>query len=124
MGASGKWMTMTAAEAISLLEQLASQGYVSVETTVSRGRGMIELDSINMLTAKVNALAKLITKSQVNVMSSSTVSYELCGGSHLYHECNATSEEQVNFLQRSYNQRNGPMPNAFNHQWRNHPGFS
>ena len=46
-------------EATTLLEELASQGYIGDETTLAKGKGMLEVDSINMLNAKVDALTKL-----------------------------------------------------------------
>ena len=36
------------------------------ETTMAKARGVLELDTINMLNAKVDALTKIVSKSQVN----------------------------------------------------------
>ena len=49
-------------EATTLLEALTSQGYMDDETTLAKGKGMLELDSINMLNSNVDALTKLISK--------------------------------------------------------------
>ena len=61
--ADGKWMDKTAREAITLLEELASQGYMGDETTMAKAKGVLELDTINMLSAKVDALTKMVSKS-------------------------------------------------------------
>ena len=59
VAAGGKWMDKTAREAVTLLEELASQGY----TTMAKAKGVLELDTINMLSAKVDALTKMVSKS-------------------------------------------------------------
>ena len=51
---------------------------------MAKARGVLELDTINLLSAKVDALTKLVSKSQVNSIDNASVAYELCGGSHLY----------------------------------------
>eukprot|EP00257_Ricinus_communis_P020703 XP_015579995.1 uncharacterized protein LOC107261946 [Ricinus communis] len=60
--AGGKWMDKTAREAITLLEELASQGYIGDETTMAKARGVLEPDTIKMLNAKVDALTNLFGK--------------------------------------------------------------
>ena len=60
---SGKWIDKTAKEAVILLEELASQGYMGDEPTMAKARGVLELDTINLLSAKVDALTKLVSKS-------------------------------------------------------------
>ena len=44
------------------------------ETTLAKGKGMLELDSINMLNAKVDALTKLISKAQINLVQKASSS--------------------------------------------------
>ena len=61
-----KWMDKTAREAITLLEELTLQGYMGEETTMAKAKGVLELDTINLLNAKVDALTKLVSKSQIN----------------------------------------------------------
>ena len=51
---SGKWMDKTAREAVTLLEKLASQGYMGEETIMAKAKGVLELDTIKMLNAKVD----------------------------------------------------------------------
>ena len=70
-------MDKTAREAVILLEELASQRYMGDEPTMAKARGVLELDTINLLSAKVNALTKLVSKSQVNSIDNANVTCEL-----------------------------------------------
>ena len=67
----------------------------------------------------------MVSKSQVNSIDNANVACELCGGSHSYTQCNVNSNanEDVSFVQGSFNQRGGLNSNTYNPQWRNHPGF-
>ena len=82
VASSGKWMDKIARKAIILLEELASQGYMGDEPTMAKGKALLELDTINLLNAKVEALTKLVSKSQVNSIENANVICELCEGSH------------------------------------------
>ena len=120
----GKWMDKMAREAVNLLEELASQGYMSEETIMAKARGVLELDTIKMLNAKVDALTKLVSNSQINSLECANVVFETCRGPHSYSQCNITANEDVNYVQGGFNQRMGLNSNTYNPQWRNHPGFS
>ena len=98
-------MDKTAREAIILLEELASQGFMGDKPTMAKVRGVLELDTINLLSAKVDALTKLVSKSQFNSIDNATVACELCGGSHSYTQCNMNSnaKEAVSFMQGALN---------------------
>ena len=91
---------------------------------MAKARGVLELDTIKMLNAKVDALTKLVSNSQINSLECANVVYETCGGPHLYSQCNVTANEDVNYVQGGFNQRMGLNSNTYNPQWRNHPGFS
>ena len=119
-------MDKTAKEAVILLEELASQGYMGDEPTMAKARGVLELGTINLLSAKIDALTKLVSKSQIHSIESTNVACELCGGSHSYSQCNMSSNanEDVSYIQGAFNQRGGLNSNTYNPQWRNHPGFS
>ena len=54
------------------------------ETTMAKAKGVLELDTINMLSAKVDALTKIVSKSQVNSLDCNNVVCETCGGPHSY----------------------------------------
>ena len=84
VASGGKWMDKTAREAVTLLEELASQGYMGEETTMVKARGVLELDTIKMLIAKVDALTKLVSNSQVNSLDCTNIICETCGGTHSY----------------------------------------
>ena len=55
-------MDKMAREAVTLLEELASQGYMGDETTIAKIRRVLELDTIKMLNAKVDALTNLVSR--------------------------------------------------------------
>ena len=59
-------MDKTAKEVVTLLEELVSQGYMGDETTMAKAKGVLELDTINLLNAKVDALTKMVSKYQIN----------------------------------------------------------
>ena len=79
---SGKWMAKTAREVVTLLEELASQGYMGEETTMAKARGVLELDIIKMLNAKVDALTKLVSNSQINSLECANIVCGTCEGPH------------------------------------------
>ena len=77
-------MDKTAREAVTLLEEFASQGYMGEETIMAKARGVLELDTIKMLNAKVNALTKLVSNSQINSLECANVVCETCREPHSY----------------------------------------
>ena len=91
---------------------------------MAKARGVLELNTINMLSAKVDALTKMVSKSQVNSLEDTNLVCETCGGPHSYSQCNMSANEDVNYIQEGFNQRVGLNSNSYNPQWRNHPGFS
>ena len=118
---SGKWMDTWV---ITLLKELTSQGYMGDETIMEKAKGVLELDTINLLNAKVDALTKMVSKYQINSLESINVVCELCGGSHSYSQCNVSSNKDVHYVQGAFNQRMGLNSNSYNPQWRNHPESS
>ena len=73
VASGGKWMDKMARETVILLEELASQGYMGEETIMVKAKGVLELDTINLLNAKVYALTKLVSKSQINSLECANV---------------------------------------------------
>ena len=110
-------------EVVTLLEELASEGYMGEETTMAKAKGVLELDTINLLNAKVDALIKLVSKSQINSLECANVICKTCGGSHSYSQFNMSTNEDVSYIQGGFNQRVGLNSNSYNPQWRNHPEF-
>ena len=96
-------MDKTAREDVTLLEELASQGYMGEETTMEKAKGVLELDTINLLNAKVDALTKLVSKSQINSLEYANVVCENCGGSHSYSQCNMSTNEDMSYVQGGFN---------------------
>ena len=80
----GKWMDKTARAAVTLLEELSSQGYMGEKTTMAKAKGVLKLDIIKILTAKVDALTKLVSNSQINSLECANVVCETCGVPHSY----------------------------------------
>ena len=117
-------MDKIAREAVTFLEELASQGYMGEETTMAKAKGGLELDTINLLNVKVDALTKLVSKSQINSLDYANVVCETCGGSHSYSQCNMSTNEDVSYVQGGFNQRMRLNSNSYNPQWRSHPEFS
>ena len=72
-------MDKMARKAVTLLEELVSQGYMGDETTMAKARGVLELDTIKMLNAKVDALTNLISRNQINSLESTNVVCESYG---------------------------------------------
>ena len=114
-------MDKTAREAVTLLEELASQGYMGDETTMAKARGVLELDSIKLLSAKVDALTNLVNKAHINSIENTNVACEFCGGNHESVDCQAgnlfffSSTEQVNYMDNSQGLQNAFFSNAYNH---------
>ena len=91
---------------------------------MAKAKGVLELDTINLLNAKVYALTKIVSKYQINSLESTNVVCEFCGGSHSYSQCNVSSNKDVSHVQGAFNQRMRLNSNSYNPQWRNHLRFS
>ena len=94
------------------------------ETIMAKARRVLELDTIKMLNAKVDALTNLVSRTQINSLESTNIVCETYGGPHSYSQCTLSTNENMNFVQGGFNQRMGLNSNTYNPQWRNHPGFS
>ena len=97
-GSSQKWMDKTVKENVTFLEELASEGYMGDEPTITRVKGFLELDTINQLNVNVDALTKLVSKTQINFVKSTKVGCEFYGGSHSYTQCNVSSNDDVSYV--------------------------
>ena len=83
-------MCKTPEDALKLFEKMANtQSLWSNERTIPKRGGAIEVDSLTMLNAKLNALSNRMDKMSVNVVSTSNLSssYELYQGGHPTIEC-------------------------------------
>ena len=89
--------------------------------------GMIEMDTLNMLSTQMSNVVKLVHR-QVDVGPSSSSSNihvaccSICGSDHDTNEC--IDFEQAQFINNSNrNAQNNPYSNSYNPEWRNHPNF-
>ena len=94
----GKWMDKTAREVVTLLEELVSQRYMGDEPTMLKAKGVLELDTISMLNAKVDALTKMVSKTQINSLESVNVVCDNSGGPHSCSQCTINTNEDVSFM--------------------------
>nr|XP_027067481.1 uncharacterized protein LOC113693100 [Coffea arabica] len=90
-----------------------------------RHAGMIEMDTLNMLSTQMNNVMKLLSR-QSGVGPSSSNAHvaccSICGGEHDTNEC--VDSEQVQFVNNyNRNAQNNPYSNTYNPGWRNHPNF-
>nr|XP_027067480.1 uncharacterized protein LOC113693099 [Coffea arabica] len=90
-----------------------------------RHAGMIEMDTLNMLSPQMNNVMKLLSR-QSGVGPSSSNAHvaccSICGGEHDTNEC--VDSEQVQFVNNyNRNAQNNPYSNTYNPGWRNHPNF-
>ena len=127
--AGGTIMSKTPEDALDLFEEMANtQSLWSNERTIPKKAGSIEVDSLTMVNAKLDALTKRIDKMSVNAISSSvSSSCELCQGGHPTMECQmmqGMSMEDVNYVSNFKAQQNQVYGNTYNPSWRNHPNFS
>ena len=72
-------MDKTAREAVTLLEELGSQGYMGEETIMAKAKGVLELDTIKLLNTKVDDLTNLVSRTQINSIESANIVCESCG---------------------------------------------
>ncbi|XP_071917116.1 uncharacterized protein [Coffea arabica] len=83
------------------------------------------MDTLNMLSAQMNNVMKLLSR-QSGVGPSSSNAHvaccSICGGEHDTNEC--VDSEQVQFVNNyNRNAQNNPYSNTYNSGWRNHPNF-
>ncbi|XP_071939260.1 uncharacterized protein [Coffea arabica] len=83
------------------------------------------MDTLNMLSAQMNNVMKLLSR-QSGVGPSSSNAHvaccSICGGEHDTNEC--VDSEQVQFVNNyNRNAQNNPYSNTYNPGWRNHPNF-
>ena len=90
---------------------------------------MHQVDSWNLLNAKIDILTKKLEASTKVTNPMYVYSCEYCGGGHPTLECQGsysqdTSIEQLNALNNFQRSQANPYSNTYNSVWRNHPNFS
>nr|XP_027071853.1 uncharacterized protein LOC113696672 [Coffea arabica] len=123
----GALMGKSPQEAHNLIEEMAANNYqwANERGNTRRHVGMIEMDTLNMLSAQMNNVMKLLSR-QGGVGPSSSNAHvaccSICGGEHDTNEC--VNSEQVQFINNyNRNAQNNPYSNTYNPGWRNHPNF-
>ena len=97
-------MSKTLDDALDLFEEMANtQSLWSNARATPKKVGLIKVDSLTMLNAKLHSLSKRIDKMSVNAVSTSPLSsfYELCKGRHLNFECHLMqnlSTENISYM--------------------------
>ena len=83
-------MSKSPEDALDLFEEMANtQSLWSNERAIPKKGGSIEVDSFNILNAKMDTLSKRMDKMNMNTISTSSLSSscELCQGGHATIEC-------------------------------------
>ncbi|KAJ9145933.1 hypothetical protein P3X46_028260 [Hevea brasiliensis] len=131
----GDLMEKSEDEAFSALDKIAYNNYQwSCERNeIKKPAGMFELDAMNMINAKFDALTKKMDKLSMKVDSSAGGSSNTLEIGAANVNCAADfsalnqdfSSEQVDYV-GNYNQRPGgnPFSTTYDPAWRNHPNFS
>ncbi|KAJ9146095.1 hypothetical protein P3X46_028405 [Hevea brasiliensis] len=131
----GDLMEKSEDEAFSALDKIAYNNYQwSCERNeVKKPAGMFELDAMNMINAKFDALTRKMDKLSMKVDSSAGGSSNLVDVRAANVNCATDfsafsqdfSSEQVDYV-GNYNQRLGgnPFSTTYDPAWRNHPNFS
>ena len=116
-------MSKTPEDAYNLLETMASNNYQwhGERSTPKKVAGMHEVDSWNLLNAKIDMLTKKLEASTKVTKSIAVYSCEYCGGGHPTLECQGsysqdTSIEQLNALNNFQRSQGNPYSNTY------HPG--
>ena len=129
--AGGALMDKPYEEAVELIENMAQNHFqwggerASTEKSTSKG-GMYEVNAIDRINAKVDALTQKIESLALTQPASTVAAVspncELCGTpGHTNAECHllaGVATDQVNYTQGN------PYSNTYNPGWRNHPNFS
>ena len=137
--ANGSLMNKTHQEAMDLIEDMALNNFQwgGNDTRVVRKQmgGVLEVDGLTAINAKLDALTKRLDKMHVNSVAPAhapVAMCELCGDvGHTSQVCevenpfSSNGAESVNFVGNQYNQQRGnPYSNTYNPGWRNHPNLS
>ena len=124
----GTIISKTPEDALELFKEMANtQSLWSSERNIPKRGGAIEVDSLIMLNAKLDALTKRMDKMSVNAISNLFVSCELCQGGHLTIECQMMQGllmENMNYVNNFKGKHNQVHENTYNLSGRNHPNFS
>ncbi|XP_071939793.1 uncharacterized protein [Coffea arabica] len=119
-------MGKSAKEAQQLIEEMAANNYqwANERGNTRRTVGMLEVDTLNMLSAKMDNVVKMLNRHVGSISNQGVVvtCSTTCSGDHDDSMC--SSSEQVQYL-NNYNRppQNNLYSNTYNPGWLNHPNF-
>ena len=115
-------MNKTPEEILDLFEEITTAQHLwnNERAMITKKQGVIGVNEMTMVTAKLDALAHELKKMNVNALSTSS-NCGLCQGDHGTNECILMQNmENANYVQN----RGNSYGNTYNSSWRNHPNFS
>ncbi|PIN11693.1 DNA-directed DNA polymerase [Handroanthus impetiginosus] len=115
----------TTAECHNLLKNLVANHYErkSERATPPKATGVIEVDQVTTLNAKIDFLMQSMKNFGVNQVQHTLVTCEECGEGHPSDQC-PHSVESIQFVSNARKSQNNPYSNTYNPRWRQHPNFS
>ena len=119
-------MGKSANETQQIIEEMVANNYQQANERDNRRKhaNIYELDDLNLLSAKIDNVVKMLNK-QGEIGSSSTISIAsctLCGGN--YDDTNCVNFEQIQYVNNfSCPTQNDPYCNTYNQGWENHSNF-
>ncbi|PIN00904.1 DNA-directed DNA polymerase [Handroanthus impetiginosus] len=119
------FLSGTTAECHNLLNNLVANHYEkkSERATPSKAVGVIEVDQVTALNAKIDFLMQSMKNFGVNQVQHTPVTCEECGEGHPSDQC-PHSVESIQFVSNARKPQNNPYSNTYNPGWRQHPNFS
>ncbi|PIN25886.1 DNA-directed DNA polymerase [Handroanthus impetiginosus] len=119
------FLSGTTAECHNLLNNLVANRYEkkSERATPPKATGVIEVDQVTTLNAKIDFLMQFMKNFGVNQVQHTPVTCDECGESHPSDQC-PHSVESIQFVSNARKPQNNPYSNTYNPRWRQHPNFS
>ncbi|PIN26668.1 DNA-directed DNA polymerase [Handroanthus impetiginosus] len=119
------FLSGTTAECHNLLNNLVANHYEkkSERATPPKAAGVIEVDQVTALNAKIDFLMQSMKNFGVNQVQHTPVTCEECGEGHPSNQC-PNSVESIQFVSNARKPQNNPYSNTYNPGWRQHPNFS
>ncbi|PIN05661.1 DNA-directed DNA polymerase [Handroanthus impetiginosus] len=119
------FLSGTTAECHNLLNNLVANHYEkkSERATPPKAAGVIEVDQVTALNAKIDFLMQSMKNFGVNQVQHTPVTCDECGESHPSDQC-PHSVESIQFVSNARKPQNNPYSNTYNPGWRQHPNFS
>ncbi|PIN11732.1 DNA-directed DNA polymerase [Handroanthus impetiginosus] len=115
----------TTAECHNLLNNLVANHYEkkSERATPPKAAGVIKVDQVTTLNAKIDFLMQSMKNFGVNQVQHTPVTCEECGEGHPSDQC-PHSVESIQFVSNARKPQNNPYSNTYNPVWRQYPNFS